>query len=50
MNPIFTLLEIVHCNEIYLANTGNVAEYFFDFADLDETEQWIKKTLVEVSE
>gem|GEM_PF-4510162 len=44
----FEKLEVRHYEEIYHANTGNVAKYFFDFTNVNESKEWVQKTLAEV--
>ena len=49
MNLNFFVLELWHYKDIYQANKGNVATYFFDFHSISEAKGWIERTLVEIS-
>lgn len=40
-------LSIEHLPDIHNSISGNVAEYFYDFKDIEETKEWISKAIEE---
>ena len=39
-------LSIDYLSDIHKSITGNVAEYFYDFKDIEETREWITKAII----
>ena len=40
-----TPLTIEYLSDIHNSLTGNVAEYFYDFKDIEETRHWVEEAI-----